>query len=378
MVMDPGGFEIWNKVSKEALGRLGYPVRDLRPFQEAAAALRRELGADDFLEFDWFLFQLCQGEYGGLPSAEPEPDPTTTDEVSRETVLAAIAEYDQLGRDAFLEKHGFGPARKFFLVYEGKTYDSKAIYGVAYGLQNPDHGTLKLDQFSGGESSVVRKLERLGFEVRGRDDLDASDTAMHLLLRWSVAEERRTIDMHREVADEHGEVWWAKIGDPSGRAAVAAKRLRRLRDQLAEQVPTFVYLHRTGEIWRARLLEIRVERPDDESDLIPEYYRDEVGKHHLWLKLADFEPLSADYAEQELMLDGSDDPESIAKAFKGQASMLYVRRKTLPAPADGVIGPSRKRVWWVNQGASFERGEGGGYLWAPKLAKDGTQRPDLG
>jgi hypothetical protein len=361
MVTDPTGFEIWNEASREAFGRLGLPARDLREFQRAAATLRLDLGADDFLELDWFLYQLRKGEYGGLP-ASAELEPASTDEVSREAVLAAIAEYDELGRDAFLERHGFGRAVKFFVVQEGELYDSKAIYGVAYGLQNPDHGTLRFDQFSGGEGTVVRHLERLGFEVRVRHEAEA---AIHLLLRWSATEEPRTVERHREFAADHGAVWWGKIGDPSGRAAVAAARLRALRHQLAEEVPTYVYLHRTGEVWRTRLLEISAERPDDEAELIPEYYRGAIRQHHLWLKLAEFEQLPDDYAEAELVLDGSEDPGSITKAFKGQASLLYVREREQSPLA---------RVWWVNQGSSLRRARAGGYLWAPQLDKAGRRK----
>jgi 5-methylcytosine-specific restriction protein A len=38
-------------------------------------------------------------------------------------VTAAMAEYDRLGRDAFLGTHGFGKARTYFLVSEGRRYD---------------------------------------------------------------------------------------------------------------------------------------------------------------------------------------------------------------------------------------------------------------
>ena len=83
----------------------------------------------------------------------------------RGAVLAAIHEFDQLGREAFLEKHGFGPARSYFLLHEGRIYDSKAIAGVALGIQFPEHGTLEATEFSGGRDTVQRVLERLDFVV---------------------------------------------------------------------------------------------------------------------------------------------------------------------------------------------------------------------
>lgn len=80
-----------------------------------------------------------------------------------EAVRAAITEFEERGREAFLEHYGFSPARKYFIVVDGKQYDSKAITGVAHLHQ---HGVLMdAGRFSGGESSVAKRLEKLGFEV---------------------------------------------------------------------------------------------------------------------------------------------------------------------------------------------------------------------
>ncbi|MDR5779656.1 HNH endonuclease signature motif containing protein [Caballeronia sp. LZ065] len=82
----------------------------------------------------------------------------------RSAVLAAVDEFDRLGRAAFLQKYGFKEARDYFLQIGGKLYDSKAIAGVAYGNQYPAHGPLKAADFSGGAATVRRRLETLGFE----------------------------------------------------------------------------------------------------------------------------------------------------------------------------------------------------------------------
>ncbi len=84
---------------------------------------------------------------------------------SREAVLAAIYEYDQLGKDAFLELYGFGEARNYFLVHDEKEYDSKAIAGVAY--KNQFGVLLSAADFSGGHATVQKKMKSLGFLVRG-------------------------------------------------------------------------------------------------------------------------------------------------------------------------------------------------------------------
>lgn len=51
---------------------------------------------------------------------------------SPDAVRAAMAECDQLGSDKFLKRFGYKHSRLYPLHYGGKTYDSKAIAGVAY------------------------------------------------------------------------------------------------------------------------------------------------------------------------------------------------------------------------------------------------------
>lgn len=70
--------------------------------------------------------------------------------LSRSAIQRAMAEYDDLGRDAFLSKHGFGRATTYALVVDGREYDPKAIAGVAYGFDHPEEGTLKNTEFNGG------------------------------------------------------------------------------------------------------------------------------------------------------------------------------------------------------------------------------------
>lgn len=85
--------------------------------------------------------------------------------ITREAVLAAIGEYDRLGRPGFLSKYGFGQAREYLLVHDGKAYDSKAIVGAAHGFL-PGERALSASEFSGGDAAVGRLLRRLGFTVQ--------------------------------------------------------------------------------------------------------------------------------------------------------------------------------------------------------------------
>ena len=85
-------------------------------------------------------------------------------EITRQDVLHAIREYDRDGRENFLKNYGFGTARTYWLIYDGRRYDSKAIIGVAHKYARPDLGRLK--NFSGGKDTVQLKLENLNFTVR--------------------------------------------------------------------------------------------------------------------------------------------------------------------------------------------------------------------
>ncbi|MGG5889443.1 HNH endonuclease [Falsiroseomonas sp. HC035] len=80
-------------------------------------------------------------------------------------VLQAIRELDDLGREAFLAKYGYGEAREFWLLHNGERYDSKAIVGVAFKYQKGIGQALDREDFSGGSATVQKALERLGFEV---------------------------------------------------------------------------------------------------------------------------------------------------------------------------------------------------------------------
>src|SRR5262249_15953202 len=91
---------------------------------------------------------------------------------SRDAVVRAIAEYDLIGRDAFLEKYAFGRSRSFVVVHGGREYDSKALIGAGYTYQYPDSEPLAPGDFSGGDETR-RVLEKLGFAMTMVDGEDA-------------------------------------------------------------------------------------------------------------------------------------------------------------------------------------------------------------
>jgi hypothetical protein len=88
----------------------------------------------------------------------------------RGAVLRAVEEFDRLGRDAFLDRYGFDEARDYFLILDGRRYDSKAIAGVAHGYL-PGRGPLRPSDFTGGKATVKRRLEGLRFTVQGPEEV---------------------------------------------------------------------------------------------------------------------------------------------------------------------------------------------------------------
>lgn len=119
-----------------------------------------------------------------------------------DAVRSAIAEFDQLGRDNFLSKYGYARARQYVLqLADGVFYDSKAIAGVAYGYQFPDHGPLSNKEFSGGEATVKMLLDGLGFEVVR---LGETATGLEVAPRnppWIRDELILALDLYERLAD---------------------------------------------------------------------------------------------------------------------------------------------------------------------------------
>jgi hypothetical protein len=86
------------------------------------------------------------------------------DRVTRDDVVRAIQEYDQLGPEGFFSEHGFGPATTYDLVSGERRYPPKAILGTAYELATGQR--LASGDFEGGKSGAVTVLGKLGFTIQ--------------------------------------------------------------------------------------------------------------------------------------------------------------------------------------------------------------------
>jgi 5-methylcytosine-specific restriction enzyme A len=125
-------------------------------------------------------------------------------DITAPAVELALKEFDNKGRDQFLKDYGFGQARDYFLVNNGKRYDSKAIAAAAHG-HLPDRKALAARDFSGGDATVAHKLRSLGYVVPpgrspdwARDELIlACDLVAQNDWRYLDAEDPEVVELSR-------------------------------------------------------------------------------------------------------------------------------------------------------------------------------------
>jgi 5-methylcytosine-specific restriction protein A len=86
-------------------------------------------------------------------------------DLTTQAVQAALSEHDAIGGEAFLLNYGYTDAKRYWIIRDGKRYPSKAVAGAAHKYVEGQTRALRPQEFSGGESTVVRKLRQLGFEV---------------------------------------------------------------------------------------------------------------------------------------------------------------------------------------------------------------------
>jgi len=139
--------------------------------------------------------------------------------VTAESVHRAIAECDRLGREHFRSQYGYQAALEYELEYGGRRYDSKAIVGLAYRYAT---GEAPPDNFTGGQQTVVKRLNELGFTV-ARISADGPSQSFW----WQgVQSERFWVEIRRVPeglgrelrcplvdVDGHRNGWWDLVDD---------------------------------------------------------------------------------------------------------------------------------------------------------------------
>jgi len=62
MIYHPNDLMIWNKQSKGAFAKLNLEMKDIDAFQVDAMDLKARIGVNDYIEMDWFLYLINQGQ----------------------------------------------------------------------------------------------------------------------------------------------------------------------------------------------------------------------------------------------------------------------------------------------------------------------------
>ena len=88
----------------------------------------------------------------------------TLAKIKRTHIIKAMRERDRIGKAEFRKLYKFGPAQAYFLLDEGRRYDSKAIVGVAAKFIPGSSGPLTAADIYGGKQ-MKTLLEKLGFQV---------------------------------------------------------------------------------------------------------------------------------------------------------------------------------------------------------------------
>lgn len=117
------------------------------------------------------------------------------------SVISALKEYDVLGKTSFLSKYKFKESTSYFLYFNNKLYDSKAIVGVAYKYEYPTEEYLHSEEFSGGKSTVVKLLKELDFHIIEKSITTAAYLALKELNRESTLEEIKETILTNKLYD---------------------------------------------------------------------------------------------------------------------------------------------------------------------------------
>ena len=95
--------------------------------------------------------------------------------ILKESVLTAIQEYDELGKEAFFIKHKLSNNSKnpfrYFIVFEGKNYECKPIFQAAYFYEFAE----RISGTGGVARRIKPNLENIGFKVIKSNTVNKSE-----------------------------------------------------------------------------------------------------------------------------------------------------------------------------------------------------------
>jgi hypothetical protein len=127
------------------------------------------------------------------------------------------------------------------------------------------------------------------------------------------------MDAHLQVIEQHGAVWFGKMGNP-----VSGLKLEEVNQQVKDGIPTYIYLikgnRRKSTAYRGKLVSATRDIPQKEKTMIPQYYTivDIIRHIRTWFKLSEIEPIEMSELNQ-LKVVGSVLPiqETLVKSATG-------------------------------------------------------------
>jgi AAA domain (dynein-related subfamily) len=216
-----------------------------------------------------------------------------------------------------------------------------------------------------GQRASLSEITKPNAAQRILDVVGGADaSAVHLVVKWAERFGANTVDEHRKVAAERGEVWWGLIGSLD-RPKLSQRWMDAIRSQLGGGLETRVFIS-GPTCWSTTLRDIAGPNETIDRGLVPGYYPSEY-EHSLWVKLVDFERIDRSWLTEHLELVSTPGAPLSEGALRNQTNPLIVRQ----------VGGNRahtQRVWWVCQGQTYRSARDLGVLWAPKIARDGSGR----
>jgi MoxR-like ATPase len=220
--------------------------------------------------------------------------------------------------------------------YTGREAERAVPFRYSLVLGEPVSKQTLLDREGLQDLSVIKSPQGTNFRVtedewsvlralilREAEHEQSAETrpTRHLLFKWDRDYEPQTIELHEAVAQDRGSVWWGKFGKPGGRA-ISQKRLKTIRVQLDDGVPTYAFLYRSGEIWKTTLEELTTSPDDVDDERLPSYYTKDQCV--LFARISKFVQLEPSWPLEHLLLANNPDPARIAGALGNQTSPLTV------------------------------------------------------
>lgn len=276
-----------------------------------------------------------------------------------QAVLRAIAEFDELGRDAFLAKYRFGPSRRYQIRHNGRLYDVKAIAGAAHGFQFPDAGPLSQDQFTSGLGTTVPKLQSLGFEIEETKATERREPESEARSSWIFQSNPRYFDIAAAVRSLDEMNW----------TVAQSKNQIHAGDR--------VYVWQSGPsggiIAIATILTDPAMLPSQEgAEFIVDQgkFAGEQLRVRLSIDRALEQPLTRETLQEHPVL-------SELSILRFANATNYKLKPEQDAAIRALVGDEHalgQSVWWVCQGSSYRAEREGGYVWAPLEGRDGRPR----